>query len=198
VIVGPRTVAQLADGLAGIALELPAEHVRRLDRVSRRSLVADGRWAVPPEADGADGPDGAAVPAELLRRHIGRLSAGVSGEIADGYAPDAVVTQPFAPDGLRIVGREALRARFAAAARLPFELQVRDLVVHETAHPDVVVAEYDYDVRNTGSGASATVANVLVARFRDGLIAESHDYHDHRAMAAVLGEGVEAALAPSS
>jgi aryl-alcohol dehydrogenase-like predicted oxidoreductase len=35
VIIGPRTVEQLAGNLAGFATELPAETVARLDEISR-------------------------------------------------------------------------------------------------------------------------------------------------------------------
>ena len=83
------------------------------------------------------------------------------------------------------MGRDAIREHFAAASRAQLRLQVRNLRVHETTDPEVVVAEYDYGIDT--DGRSAIVANIQVMRVRDGLIVESRDYHDHARLAALVG-----------
>ncbi|MDN3351405.1 nuclear transport factor 2 family protein [Actinomadura sp. DC4] len=129
-----------------------------------------------------------------------RLSRGISEgrwhDLADLYAEDAVVDQPFvstAPG--RIEGRETIRAHFAGAAGMGLSMVARDVVVHETADPEVIVAEFAYDV--TGRGGSVTAANIQVLRVRDGLITASRDYHDHLAIARATG-GVPALMAAVS
>jgi ketosteroid isomerase-like protein len=119
-----------------------------------------------------------------------RLSQGISAgrwhELADLYAEDAVVDQPFvsaAPGHLE--GRETIRAHFVAAAGTGLRLVARNVVVHETTDPEVIVAEFDYDV--TGREGTVTAANVQVLRVRDGLITATRDYHDHLAIARATG-----------
>jgi uncharacterized protein len=119
-----------------------------------------------------------------------RLSQGISEgrwhDLADLYAEDAVVDQPFvstAPG--RIEGRETLRAHFAGAAGMGLSMVAHDVVVHETADPEVIVAEFDYDI--TGPAGSVTAANIQVLRIRDGLITATRDYHDHLAIARATG-----------
>jgi ketosteroid isomerase-like protein len=72
------------------------------------------------------------------------------------YAENAVVTHPHAlPLPTRLEGRDDLREHFASAATLPITMQARNVVVHETADPEVIVAEYDYLGRVTTSGRRA-------------------------------------------
>ncbi len=119
-----------------------------------------------------------------------RLSAGISAgrwhELAGLYAEDAVVDQPFLP-GARghLEGRETIRAHFAGAARMGLSLVAENVVVHETADPEVVIAEFDYDV--TGPAGTARAANIQVLRVCGGLIAATRDYHDHVALARATG-----------
>ena len=128
-----------------------------------------------------------ATAADVVRRHLARFDAGIHAELADAYAPAAVVEQPFLPGTRgRLEGREAIRAYFAAAASMPLQLRVRNLVLHETLDPEVVVAEYDYDGVVTASGETFEVANIHVFRIRDGLILSSRDYHDHARLANAL------------
>jgi uncharacterized protein len=64
-------------------------------------------------------------------------------------------------------------------------LVAHNVVVHETTDPEVIVAEFDYDV--TGREGAVTAANVQVLRVRDGLITATRDYHDHLAIARATG-----------
>jgi hypothetical protein len=59
--------------------------------------------------------------------------------------------------------------------------------VHETADPEVIVAEFDYVGHVATTDTTFRVANIQVLRIRDGLIVESRDYHDHLAFAHALG-----------
>lgn len=135
----------------------------------------------------------AAGPREVFER----LVAGITGGEWDGldalYAEDTVVEHVFAmPEPTRLEGREALRRHFAGAARLPLALTARDIVVHETADPEVIIGEYVYDGRVTTTGRAFTMANVLVMRIRDGLIVTSRDYHNHVALIQAVRGAAEA------
>jgi len=98
------------------------------------------------------------------------------------------VEYPFAlPAPTRLDGREAIRRYFAAVARMPLELQTRNMTVHETGDPEVIVAEWDYDGLVTTTGRSFQVSNIQVSRIRYGQIVASRDYHNHLVLAEVLG-----------
>lgn len=126
------------------------------------------------------------TPREIFERLLRGVTEQRWSELPDLYAEDAEVDMPFAPGGAHIAGRDAIRAHFAAAASGPLEFSARDVVVHETADPEVVVAEYDYEGRVATTGRRFRVANVQVLRVRAGRIISSRDYHDHRALAEAL------------
>jgi ketosteroid isomerase-like protein len=114
------------------------------------------------------------------------------------YADDAVVEQPFElPAPRRLQGHDQLAAHFSGASTLPFELEVRHLVVHQTDDPEVVVGEFDYLGRITTTGRTFTVANIIVMRVRDGKIVESRDYHNHAVLAEALAGVANGAPAAS-
>lgn len=120
-----------------------------------------------------------------------RVLDGVTGkrwdELPALYAPDTVVSHPLLPGAPVLHGREALREHFAAAAPLPMEMRAEDVVVHETADPEVVIGEFTYRGRFTDTGREFDVRNVFVFRVRDGMVVESRDYADHMAFAAAGG-----------
>ncbi len=123
----------------------------------------------------------------IIERHLARVSLGMTGDLADTYAENAVVEQPFMPHGQgRIEGRKALRAHFERARSIPLELRVDNLVVYATTDPEIVIAEYDYDGRVLTTGETFRVSNVQIFRIHGGEIVRSRDYHDHAAIAAVL------------
>lgn len=119
-----------------------------------------------------------------------RLLDAVTGRRPDDaaalYAEDAHVTHPFRPGDRPLNGRAELAAHFAAGAAVPREFAARDVVIHETGDPEVVVAEFAYHGRALETGRSFAVGCVFVLRVRDGLIVESRDYGDHAAMARAL------------
>ena len=127
-----------------------------------------------------------------------RLLAGITGKKWDDlpglYAEETLVEHPFAlPKPARLEGREAIRGHFAAAAKVPLEMTARDLVVHETADPEVIIGEFVYDGRVTTTGRVFTLANILVMRIRDGQIVTSRDYHNHAALIQVAEDAPELA-----
>jgi uncharacterized protein len=125
-------------------------------------------------------------PRAVFERLIRGISEGRWADLADLYAEDAVVDQPFVSSApRRIEGRETIRAYFAGAAGTGLALVAHDVIVHETADPEVIVAEFDYDV--TGPAGSVTAANIQVLRVRNGLIQATRDYHDHLALARATG-----------
>jgi uncharacterized protein len=126
---------------------------------------------------------------EFFARRTRTVEGGRFTDLISEYADDAVVRQPFAqPEPVTLRGREAIAQHLAMGAAAPLAMRVRNTVIHETADPEVFIAEYDYEVRATTTGKIATVANIQMFRVRDGLIVESHDYHDHAALGRILTE----------
>ncbi len=129
------------------------------------------------------------TPKELHARLLAGITQQRWGELADLYAENTVVDMPFGNQ--HIEGRETVRAHFSRAAQGPLQLRARDIVFHETADPEVVIAEWVYDGAITTTGHRFSAANVQVLRVRDGLIVESRDYHDHAALTAALTAATE-------
>ena len=128
-------------------------------------------------------------PREVFERLLEGIAARDWDTLAELYAPDAVVDVAFAPPhGFRLEGRAALAEHFATGASRSIRLSVRDLTIHETADPEVIVAEFAYDGLVTTTGRAFHVPNVIVARIRDGLIVSTRDYHNHLVLADALGQ----------
>ena len=71
---------------------------------------------------------------------------------------------------------------------MPLELKARNIAVHQSTDPEVIVAEWDYDGLVTTTGRSFQVSNIQVSRVRNGQIVASRDYHNHLVLAEVLGQ----------
>lgn len=141
--------------------------------------------------------DAVLTPRQVLERQLAAITTRSWDELDQLYAEDVVVDLPFnLPQPLRLEGRGQLHARFAATSGLPLQLDPRNLVIHETDDPEVVVAEFDYEARMTDSGRTFSVANVLVMRVRNGQIVASRDYHNHAVMAEFLGSRPELTSTP--
>ena len=129
-----------------------------------------------------------ASPREVVEALMRGISNGAWADLHTWYAEDAVVEYPFAlPTPTRLDGVQAIRKYFAAAATSPLQLQLRNMIVHETADPEVVVAEWDYDGMVTTTGRSFQVSNIQVSRVRNGKIIASRDYHNHVVLAEATG-----------
>jgi ketosteroid isomerase-like protein len=126
------------------------------------------------------------TPHEVFENLSAGISSGDWSRLHELYAADAVVEMPFAlPSPVRLRGREEVRRHFAMNGQAGISLRADAVRVHETADPEVVIAEFDYDGR-AASGRTFRVSNIQVLRVRDGLIVETRDYHNHAALAEVL------------
>jgi ketosteroid isomerase-like protein len=130
----------------------------------------------------------APTPREVFERLSAGISSGDWSRLHELYAEDAVVEIPFAlPTPVRIDGRDEVRQHFAMNGESGISLVAQAVRVHETADPEVIIAEFDYDGHVATTGAGFRVANIQVLRVRDGLIVESRDYHNHAVLSDVLG-----------
>ena len=100
--------------------------------------------------------------------------------LADLYSEHGVHELPFAPAPAprRLEGREQIRVYFTEVlAEVPLEFHAfEEVAVHDTADPEVIVAEYDAHGVAPATGSSFTVRNVWVLRIVDGQIANWRDY----------------------
>lgn len=127
------------------------------------------------------------TPQEFFARRTAIVDSGRWIELIGEYADDAVVHQPFAlPEPVVLRGRAEIEKHLRQGESAPFDMKVRNAVVHETKDPEVFIVEYDYDITAHATGAQTTVANIQLFRVRDGLIVESHDYHSHAAIGRLL------------
>ena len=142
-------------------------------------------------------------PRQTVERFLAAAVSPAPGDMADCYAERFVIELPFAsglgPERTEAT-REETRARFAAGAAARRYTAVRDLRVHETADPDVLIVEYRLDGIRVADGERFSLAFVMVLTFADGLIIHSRDYSDPIAGFRALGRLPELAarLAPGS
>lgn len=129
-------------------------------------------------------------PRDVLARYHSAMIDLSADDLADLYAVDAVHEFPFvAPGGLsRLDGREQVRAGYTAAwGALPARVtDIRNVVIHETADPELIVSEQDIAC-TADSGTDFTLACVLVMRVHDGQITHLRDYADALGAALALG-----------
>jgi hypothetical protein len=134
-----------------------------------------------------------AGPRELFERQIRFIQDDDRESQLDLYAVDCVWEFPFAsPDRpRRMVGREEIRrvmtplwqqARQAGAHVTGFSA----LAIHETAEPEVIVAEFELQVAVPATGKSHRLSFVQVLRARGGKIAELREYFNTQARATLL------------
>jgi ketosteroid isomerase-like protein len=133
-------------------------------------------------------------PREVFEQVMRGWLAGRFDTADDLLADDAVVEVPFAPPGRprRFAGREEFLA-FARPARaaLPVRFEEsRDVVIHETADPATIVAEYELAGTVTTTNTRASASFVLVLRVRDGKIVHWREYQDIAALAAAMTTGL--------
>ncbi|MGS2648067.1 nuclear transport factor 2 family protein [Streptosporangium sp. LJ11] len=126
---------------------------------------------------------------ERVRRHWLENLGGFGSELAE----DAVIEVPFAPPGRprRHEGKDAFllfagpeQAAFARRFALD---EVREVVVHETADPEVIVVEYELAGRVLATGHQASSPFIGVLRVRDGKIVNWREYQNTLAMIEIMG-----------
>ena len=110
-------------------------------------------------------------------------------ELPGLYAERTDVVHPFHPlraPALRT--RDELREHFRPAGGGPrLRRGVSDVVIHETADPEVIVAEFAYTGVVEETGEPFRLPGIFVLRVRDGQIVESRDYLDHLTSARIRG-----------
>jgi ketosteroid isomerase-like protein len=104
--------------------------------------------------------------------------------VADMFTTDGVFEAPLVPDGhplpRRLVGRDAIRTGIGAYHREPsfdgtVDVDESTFELHDTADPDVFVAEID-TVLVDSAGGRVTTSLVQIYRVRDERIAMLRDY----------------------
>ena len=133
-------------------------------------------------------------PTEVFHRIVDAIAERRQAEILDEcYAEDVVVEHPFMiPEPTTTKGREQLRVRATNLKNLPITMEIANVVVHETADPEVIVGEFESRITSKQTGKRITTRNILVLRVRNGLVVSSRDYHNH----ALLAKFIEAQSAP--
>ncbi|WP_103350341.1 nuclear transport factor 2 family protein [Amycolatopsis sp. CA-128772] len=130
-------------------------------------------------------------PREVFAALSDGIGEGRWADLSALYAEDAVVEHPQAvPRPTRTIGRATIHEHFTGALAGSLRLKRKNIVVHETTDPEVIVAEYGYDAESVETGRTISTANIQVLRIRDGLIVHSRDYHDYLRL-AVIRDGVD-------
>lgn len=119
-----------------------------------------------------------------------QLSTGITdgrfADLARLYSEDTVVEHPTAvPRPGRLEGRDAVHDRFVSGLGQTLRLKRHDVTIHDTADPDVIVAEYQYTAEARKTGRTTEAANIQVLRARDGLLTHTRDYHDYLRLAVI-------------
>jgi uncharacterized protein len=120
------------------------------------------------------------TPREVFLKLVWGVSAGRWDELPELYADQTCVEHPFSPLEDKPMRTHAeLREHFSGGKHLPpLRQEPANITVHETADPEVIVAEFEY--RGTAeSGEPFRVPCIFVLRVRDGKIGTSRDYIDH-------------------
>lgn len=131
-----------------------------------------------------------ASPAAVFDRLVHGVGDHRWAELPGLYAEQTRVVHPHDPlRGAPLMTREELDRHFRLGAEVLGETRFTPaaITVHQTADPEVIVAEFEYRGTAPGTGEPFAIPNVFVMRVRDGLIVESRDYADHVEIARVLG-----------
>jgi uncharacterized protein len=133
-----------------------------------------------------------ASPRQTAERLLRAAISSDPADMADCYAPAVVIEMPFAAAPLypsRIeTTREELRARFAAGPALRRYQRLSDVVIHETADPEMVITEYQLHGEMTATAEPFSQRFIMVMTIRDGQIVHSRDYTNPVTGARLLGK----------
>jgi ketosteroid isomerase-like protein len=110
-------------------------------------------------------------------------------ELPELYAEETDVLHPIDPfRGPALRTRDQLREHFTPTSAGPrLRRRVENVTVHETADPEVVVAEFEYHGTVVETGEPFVQPGIFVLRVRDGEIVSSRDYLDHVTSMRVRG-----------
>lgn len=126
------------------------------------------------------------TPRELLDKGLGLLLAKDMSGFADLWATDGTMEFPFAPPGwpARLDGREAVREYLRGYTGVFDIKSVTDQTVHETADPEVIIAEIEVDGVLVRTGRPYQRRYISVITVRDGHITGYRDYWSPLGMTA--------------
>jgi uncharacterized protein len=109
--------------------------------------------------------------------------------LVDLMDPDGYLEWPYRPPGVpaRLRGRAEIRSYLTTAAKgfVTFD-EFRDLVIHETTDPEVIIVEYEADGTVVATGAPFHQTVIAVFRVRDGRILSYRDYLNPLPLAEAL------------
>lgn len=129
-------------------------------------------------------------PEEVFRALVEGVAAGRWEELPDLYAEQTDVVHPFDPlrrPALRT--RDELREHFKPTGAGPrLDRQAANIIIHETADAEVIIAEFEYWGTVVETGESFVLPAIFVMRVRDGEIVSSRDYFDHVTGARIRGQ----------
>jgi ketosteroid isomerase-like protein len=93
-------------------------------------------------------------------------------------APDGYLEWPYRPPGVpaRLQGHAEIRRHLTAAVNFVRFDEYRDVVVHETTDPEVIIVEYEAYGRIVPTGAAFEQTVIAVFRVQDGLVVSYRDY----------------------
>ena len=132
---------------------------------------------------------------ETIEAVLRAIIEGTRDDVADLYAEDVLITNPFVAEGLRESrGNEALRTRMKSFAQYLDYAEVKNVTIHDTTDPQVAIAEFTVAGTLVPTGEAFELASINVIRVVDGLIIESRDHSDGLAAAKLL-ESIQAAAA---
>lgn len=114
---------------------------------------------------------------DLLLRTI---TDGTRDDLADLYAEDVVISNPFAPEGVsnESRGNAELRARMKNFERYLRYDAVTNVAVHETTDPQVAVVEFTLEGTLVPTDEAFALPSINVLRVVNGVITESRDHTD--------------------
>jgi len=129
-------------------------------------------------------------PAEVFLALVNGVAEGRWEELPSLYAEQTDVVHPFDPlrqPALR--SRDELRKHFTPAGAGPrVARRVGNVTIHQTTDPEVIVAEFEYQGTDAGTGEPYALPGIFVLRVRNGEIVSSRDYFDHLTAARVRGQ----------
>jgi ketosteroid isomerase-like protein len=109
--------------------------------------------------------------------------------LADLMAPDGCIEWPFRPAGVpaKLQGRKEIREFLTEAAKgfVRFS-EFRNVVIHETTDPEVVITEYDAVGTVLTSGKPFLQTVIAVFRVRNDLVLSYRDYINPLPLAEAL------------
>ena len=130
------------------------------------------------------------TPRQVVERLLRAAASPHPGDMADCYADRVVIEMPFSaglyPSRIETT-RDDLRARFEAGAAVRRYERLANVAIHETADPEVIIAEYEMHGRMVADGQPFAMTFVMVITVRDGQIVHSRDYSDPVAGARITG-----------